>query len=79
MKKEHSFDLIFLDIELKLMSGIEAGRIIRKEMDNQTILIVYISGKENYYKDLFEIRPMSFLQKPIEERKIINFACNEIV
>lgn len=72
MKNEHSFDLIFLDIELKLMNGIEAGRIIRQEMDNQTIQIVYISGKENYYKDLFEIRPMNFLQKPIEERKVIN-------
>ena len=72
MKKEHSFDLVFLDIELKLMNGIEAGRIIRQKMDNQTIQIVYISGKENYYKDLFEIRPMNFLQKPIEKRKIIN-------
>ncbi len=66
-----TFDLVFLDIELKLINGIEAGKKIREEMDNQIIQIVYISGKDTYYKDLFDVRPMHFIQKPIEEREII--------
>lgn len=66
-----SFDLIFLDIELKLINGIEVGKKIREELDNQILQIVYISGKENYYRDLFDIRPMHFLQKPIAEADII--------
>jgi DNA-binding LytR/AlgR family response regulator len=66
-----SFDLIFLDIELKLINGIEVGRKIREELDNQILQIVYISGKDNYYRDLFEVRPMNFLQKPISEADII--------
>jgi len=65
------FDLIFLDIELKLISGIEVGRKIREEMDNQVTQIVYISGKDNYYRELFDVRPMHFLHKPIEDADII--------
>jgi DNA-binding LytR/AlgR family response regulator len=66
-----SFDLIFLDIELKLINGIEVGKRIRDELDNQILQIVYISGKDSYYRDLFDVRPMHFLHKPIEEAEII--------
>ena len=34
IEKEHSFDLIFLDIELERINGIEVGMKIREEMDN---------------------------------------------
>ncbi len=71
MNKEEEFDLIFLDIELKHMNGVEVGRIIRDEMKNETVQIVYISGKDNYFLELFEVRPMHFLQKPITPEKII--------
>jgi len=66
-----SFDLIFLDIELKLINGIEVGKRIRDELDNQILQIVYISGKDSYYKDLFDVRPMHFLHKPIVEAEIV--------
>lgn len=66
-----SFDLIFLDIELKLINGIEVGKKIRGELDNQILQIVYISGKDNYFRDMFDVRPMHFLQKPIDEAEII--------
>ncbi len=65
------FDLLFLDIELQLINGVEVGRRIREELDNQTMQIVYISGKDSYYKDLFDVRPMHFLQKPLDEADII--------
>jgi DNA-binding LytR/AlgR family response regulator len=66
-----SFDLIFLDIELRSISGIDIGRKIRDEMKNEIVLIVYISGKVSYAMDLFEVRPMNFLIKPIQDGKII--------
>lgn len=71
LKMGHSFDLLFLDIELKLINGIEVGKKIRGEMDNQIMQIVYISSKDSYYRDLFDVRPMHFLQKPIVEDDII--------
>lgn len=52
IEKGHDFDLIFLDIEMDNLSGVEAGKIIREKLDNQAIQIVYVSGKENYRKVL---------------------------
>lgn len=66
-----SYDLIFLDIELRSISGIDIGRKIRDEIKNETVLIVYMSGKDSYAMDLFEVRPMNFLIKPIQPGKIL--------
>lgn len=71
MEHEHSFDLIFLDIEMEGLNGLDLGRKIREEMDNQVTQIVYVSGKDSYFKDLFEVRPMHFLSKPVEPDKVI--------
>lgn len=64
------FDIIFLDIELIVMNGVEVGRKIREEMNNQDTHIVYISGKDSYAMELFEIRPLNFLIKPLKYEKI---------
>lgn len=71
LESGQNFDLIFLDIELKIINGIEVGKKIREELDNQILQIVYISGKDNYMRDMFEVRPMHFLQKPIDDADII--------
>ncbi|WP_373481424.1 response regulator [Acetobacterium sp.] len=59
IKNEHDFDLVFLDIEMEGLNGLDLGRKIREEMDNQTMQIIYVSGKESYYKDLFDVRCLS--------------------
>lgn len=64
------FDMIFLDIELITMNGVQVGRIIREQMANETTHIVFISGKDSYAMELFNIRPLSFLIKPLKYEKI---------
>lgn len=71
LQKDSDFDLIFLDIEMPGLNGLELGRIIRNELDNQTLQIIYVSGKESYYRALFDIRPMNFLLKPFTAQEII--------
>ncbi|MFA9424472.1 MAG: LytR/AlgR family response regulator transcription factor, partial [Sedimentibacter sp.] len=66
----NSYDLIFLDIELCEMNGVEVGRKIREEMNDESTQIVYVSGKESYAMDLFEVRPLNFLVKPANRDKI---------
>lgn len=63
--KELRIDLLFLDIELITTSGIAVGRYIRNELDNHEMSIAYISSKSSYAMDLFKIRPIDFLIKPI--------------
>lgn len=65
------FDLIFLDIEMVGFDGITTGLKIRNDLENETIQIVYISSKENYYRLLFEVRPNNFLLKPVNEEDVV--------
>jgi hypothetical protein CLOSPO_01725 len=59
------FDIIFLDIELYQMNGIEVGLLIRNKMKNNATQIIYISGQSGYAEKLFKVRPLDFLRKPI--------------
>lgn len=64
------FDLIFLDIELSNINGVEVGKIIREKLKDELTQIVYISGNESYAMELFEIRPLNFLIKPFSKEKL---------
>lgn len=63
-------DILFLDIELFKMTGIEVGRYIRNQLDNMRMQIVYISGKASYAQQLFKTQPLDFLVKPISQNQI---------
>ncbi len=70
MKEEGVYDLIFLDIEFPRMNGVEIGSYIRNKMKNEATQIVYISSMQTHAMELFEVRPMNFLIKPLSEEKI---------
>lgn len=61
------FDLIILDIELTEINGIAIGKYLREELNNQTTQIVYISSLRDYAMDLFAVRPLHFLIKPLKK------------
>lgn len=58
-----NYDLIYLDIEMNDLNGIDAAHIMR-EMDCNA-LIIYISSHEEYMRELFEVEPFRFINKPI--------------
>jgi len=68
--KHNHCDLIILDIELVKMNGVELGHLIRTELDDHTMGIVYISAMDTYYKFLFDVQPLNFLSKPIDKNKL---------
>ncbi len=63
-------DILFLDIELFKMTGIEVGSYIRNQLDNMGLQIVYFSGKASYAQQLFKTQPLDFLVKPITQDQI---------
>ena len=66
------YDLLFLDIEFAQedINGVEIGRLIRETHHNNTTAIVYISWEKSYSMQLFDIRPLHFLIKPLEPEKV---------
>lgn len=73
LQEGNSYDLIFLDIELgKKINGVGVGHIIRNDMDDHITQIVYISSKDGYDRQLFDVQPLHFLQKPIHPDKVVD-------
>lgn len=64
-------DVIFLDIELIRLTGIDVGLYIREVLENMYTQIVYVSSKQGYAMQLFKTQPFDFLIKPIAERQIL--------
>lgn len=59
-----NYDIIYLDIEMSYMDGIQAAHLIR-DLKLPSILI-YISSYDTYFKQLFEVEPFRFISKPID-------------
>ena len=72
MERGAHYNLIFLDIEFakNAINGVEVGRHIREEHCNHMVSIVYISWEMKYCMQLFDIRPLNFLIKPLDYEKV---------
>lgn len=65
-------DILFLDINLPNMNGVDVGKYIREKKNNQRMQILYISSETSSAMELFQVHPYDFLIKPIEKEIIIN-------
>lgn len=70
LKKDHSYDIMFLDIEMEGLDGIELSKYIRNELEDFETKIIFISWKKGYAMNLFEVRPYHFLIKPIDDNLV---------
>lgn len=65
-----SYDMVFLDICLKDISGIEVGKRVRSTPCGNKLRITYISTFKDYALQLFRIHPYDFLLKPIRRSEL---------
>lgn len=57
------YNVVFLDIEMEDMSGIEVARRIKEQ--KPSIEIIFISSHSSYVTDAFSVEAFQFLTKPI--------------
>lgn len=57
------FDLVFLDVEMSNINGIDAGKELRRK--NPHSIIFVITSYDCYLDDAFKIRAFRFLSKPL--------------
>jgi DNA-binding LytR/AlgR family response regulator len=67
-QKRRNFDLIFLDIDMPELSGIETGRNIR-EMDND-VLLVFLTNFPSFVFRSFQLGTFDYLVKPAKANEI---------
>lgn len=64
---EKRFDIVFLDVKMKGIGGIETARRLRKKSED-TVLI-FVTGIKEYVFDALDLYAFQYLLKPINERK----------
>lgn len=63
------FDIVFLDIQMEGMDGIETARILRER--NEETILIFITGIREYVFEAFDVAAFHYLLKPIEETKFL--------
>ncbi|SDG84184.1 two component transcriptional regulator, LytTR family [Selenomonas sp. WCT3] len=63
-----SFQLVFLDIRMEGMNGIETARLIRKQTAN--LPIVFLTSSADYALEGYQVFPAGYLLKPIRQGRL---------
>lgn len=58
------FDIIFLDVEMSGLSGIDVAQKIR-DLPDRNVLIVFITSYPEYMQDSFDVQASQYLIKPL--------------
>lgn len=66
--RPNTFDIIFLDVCMKDMNGMELAHKIRKS--DRNVQIVFLTGKPEYVFEGYEIGAVRYLVKPVEESRL---------
>jgi len=64
-------DVVFVDIIMEGMDGIELSRKIREKKGSQIIIVISASNDIKKISESIEVGVNSFIQKPIDTKKII--------
>lgn len=62
------YDIIFLDIDMKGMSGIDTARHLRER--DKKVKIVYVTAYDDFREYAFSVHAFAYLIKPVEKEKI---------
>ncbi len=66
---EKKFDLIFLDIRMEGISGLETARELRRRQADT--IVIFLTGLKEYVFEAFDVSAFHYLLKPIDEGKLL--------
>ena len=62
-----SFDLLFLDIQMEGLNGMETARTLRAK--NKNTIIIFVTGSKEYVFEAFDVSAFHYLLKPLAAEK----------
>jgi DNA-binding LytR/AlgR family response regulator len=63
-----SYDVLFLDVEMPGLTGIEAARLVRERPEAPAV--VFVTAHEHYAVDAFAVEATDYLLKPVEPERL---------
>ncbi len=70
LRAGQAYLLLILDIQLQDQNGVTVGRLLREELGDNATQVLYISAHTQYAMELFDVRPINFLTKPLNDEKL---------
>lgn len=68
LEQQGDFAAVFLDVEMDGINGMETALKLREK--NRLVSIVFVSQYEQYIKEMFNVYPFQFIEKPISRQKV---------
>ena len=65
---DKSFDLVFLDIQMQGLNGMETARALRAKRED--MILIFVTGLKEYVFEAFDVSAYHYLLKPLEEEKL---------
>lgn len=70
LEHENLFDILFLDIYMPSLNGIETASKIRSAMKD--VIIIFVSSSNEHYPEAFEVYAFNYIIKPVNCEKLNN-------
>lgn len=67
-EEQSDFDVLFVDIQMKAMNGMDMAKHVRKK--DCDIAIIFTTGIADYIEEGYEVEAMHYLLKPISREKV---------
>ena len=76
LASEEEIDILFLDIQMQGMNGMDTAREMRKK--EKDIILIFVTALEEYVFQAFDVGAFHYLVKPIDDEKFANVFCSAI-
>ena len=77
LKAAESFDIVFLDIKMPEICGMELAKQMRE--NGRESIIVFVTSAEEYVFEAYDVEAFHFLLKPVSENKLKNVLKKAVV
>jgi DNA-binding LytR/AlgR family response regulator len=68
LARDTTFDVVFLDVEMPGLTGLEAAPLVRERQDPPAV--VFVTAHERYAVDAFAVEALDYLLKPVDPDRL---------